>query len=555
MFKKSYKNLFKFKKYYKKEQKLINCLIIVMIIASSMGMLLPYFFSQRLINITILNAELVFKFSIIIMIIISIHHLNWYLWEKLASLLTNNVSLSIRNDLTYKMLNTTYFEIKSKTSGYYLERLNDDVFTVSSFLANILGTLIDTLTNFSFLGLIYILNFKSGLIFTIGIIILYIIDSIRINKEVKYIEKLKILNEKYSSKINENYKGIKDIKCLGIKNQIYEETNYFSSEISMITIKMEKTIALYNRIKTYLQYVLELILIIYSVYVLIPNNKLSIVVLLMIIDYSGFMYELVGFIAKIKEQLIKGELKASRLLEILENQNIDQFGNAKNKIKNNFIDVHNLSYSYPDEPKKKVLKNISFEIKENTSNIFIGSSGSGKSTLFGILTKLFEIENGKVLIGNRDINDFTEEDLREKIFVVNQEIFMLNDSILNNIKIVKPKASLNEIISVCKKANIYEEIINLKEGFNTLITENGNNLSGGQKQRIAIARSILKNCPILLFDEPTSALDINNQKKFIEIINTLKKEKTILIITHKFENLESIDNVFELINGLIVNRR
>lgn len=555
MFKKSYKNLFKFKKYYKKEQKLINRLIIVMIIASSMGMLLPYFFSQRLINITILNAELVFKFSIIIMIIISIHHLNWYLWEKLASLLTNKVSLSIRNDLTYKMLNTTYFEIKSKTSGYYLERLNDDVFTVSSFLANILGTLIDTLTNFSFLGLIYILNFKSGLIFTIGIIILYIIDSIRINKEVKYIEKLKILNEKYSSKINENYKGIKDIKCLGIKNQIYEETNYFSSEISMITIKMEKTIALYNRIKTYLQYVLELILIIYSVYVLIPNNKLSIVVLLMIIDYSGFMYELIGFIAKIKEQLIKGELKASRLLEILENQNIDQFGNAKNKIKNNFIDVHNLSYSYPDEPKKKVLKNISFEIKENTSNIFIGSSGSGKSTLFGILTKLFEIENGKVLIGNRDINDFTEEDLREKIFVVNQEIFMLNDSILNNIKIVKPKSSLNEIISVCKKANIYEEIINLKEGFNTLITENGNNLSGGQKQRIAIARSILKNCPILLFDEPTSALDINNQKKFIEIINTLKKEKTILIITHKFENLESIDNVFELRNGLIVNRR
>lgn len=160
MFKNRYKNLKEFKKYYKKYRKLILALIIVMILASSLGMTLPYFYSKRLIGITDNYFKQVLTYSIFIVIIITFHHLFWYLWSKLGSILTNKVANDIRNDLIERIVNTKYFDIKHKTSGYYLERINDDTLEVASFLAAILGTLVDTLTNFSFLILIYILSFK-----------------------------------------------------------------------------------------------------------------------------------------------------------------------------------------------------------------------------------------------------------------------------------------------------------------------------------------------------------------------------------------------------------
>ena len=547
---KKYKSLSKFMKYYKRQKKLTIILIIVMILASSLGMILPYFYSKRLVGITETYFNGVLLYSLLIILIIIFHHLFWYLWEKLASILTNKVSIDIRNDLTERMINTNYQVIKHKTSGYYLERFNDDVDEVSSFLSNFLGTLVDALTNFSFLVLIFFLNYKCGILFIIGIILLYVIDSIKIKKDLIYTEQIKELNEIFNSKINEDIKGIKDIKGLGIKEYIINGAQNISKKLSDTKMKKDKTIALLSRIKTYTQYVLEGILIIYSVGVLIPNKEISIVILIMILDYTGFMYDLVGFVANMKDHFVKSEYKSKRLLEILENKSIDNFGKT-NKLDNYKIIVNNLSYSYDDNRTKKILKNISFKINENTSNIFIGESGSGKSTLFGLLTKILNAPNDKIFIGNKDINKISEKTFRENICIINQETFLLNDTILNNIKIVKPTATYDEIINACKVANIFDEINKLENKFDTLIVENGNNLSGGQKQRIAIARAILKDSKILLFDEPTSALDKNNQTLFFDTINNLKQSKTILIIAHKFDNLDSFDNIFELKNGII----
>ena len=551
---KKYKNLTKFMKYYKKQKKLICFLILVMVLSSSLGMALPYFYSKRLIGITDNYFNGVLLYSGLIILIITFHHLFWYLWEKLASVLTNKVSIDIRDDLTEKMINTNYQIMKHKTSGYYLERFNDDVDEVSSFLSNFLGTLVDTLTNFSFLILIFFLNYKCGILFLIGIIILYIIDSKKIKKDLLYTEKIKELNEIFNSKLNEDIKGIKDIKGLGIKEEIINSTQKISKELSTIKIKKDRTIALLSRIKTYMQYIIEAVLIIYSIGILIPNESITIVILLMILDYTGFMYDLVGFVATMKDHFVKSEYKSKRLLEILENKNIDEFGKTNNLDSYQII-VNNLSYSYEDNKTKKVLKNISFKIKENTSNIFIGESGSGKSTLFGLLTKILNAPNNKIFIGNRDINKLSEKAFRENICIINHEPFLLNDTILNNIKIVKPNATYEEVINACKIANIYDEINMLENKFDTLVVENGNNLSGGQKQRIAIARAILKDSKILLFDEPTSALDKNNQTMFFDTINNLKQTKTILIIAHKFDSLDSFDNVFELKDGIINNKK
>lgn len=549
MFKNRYKNLKEFKHYYKNYKKLILVLIIVMILASSLGMTLPYFYSKRLIGITDNYFKQVLTYSIIIIVIISFHHLFWFLWSKLGSILTNKVANDIRNDLIEKIINTKYFDIKHKTSGYYLERINDDTLEVSSFLATILGTLVDALTNFSFLVLIYILSFKCALLFTIGIIILYLIDLIKIKKDLKYTQELKELNESYNTRINENIKGIKEIKGLGIKEEVLNNVTNLSKKISDTQIKKDRTFELLSRIKTYIQYIIEAAIIIYSVGILINKGDMTTVVLLMVLNYIGFMYELVGFISNLKDHFVKSEFKAKRLLEILNNKNVEKFG--KDKIIDKYdIKVKHLSYCYEDG-NKKVLNDINLNIKENSCNLFIGYSGSGKSTLFGLLTKILSVKNNTIFIGSKDINKLSEKAIRDNICIINQEPFLINDTVLNNIKIVKPNATMEEIKSACIKANIYEEINSFENKFDTVINENGNNLSGGQKQRIAIARAILKDSKILLFDEPTSALDNNNQKLFFETIDYLKNNKTILIIAHKFNDFKIFDNVYEIQNNKI----
>lgn len=547
MFFKRYKNLRKFKKYFLTYKNTIKILIIVMFLASSLGMLLPYLISKRIIGITNINSNIVLSYSVLIILTILFHHIFWYLWEKIGSILTNKVSIDIRKDITRKFIDTKYLYIKNKTSGYYLERINDDVLEVSSFLSNVLGTLVDTLTNFSFLVLIYFLNYKCGILFTVGIVYLYIIDLIKIKKDMKYTEIIKQLNEKFNSKVNENIKGIKDIKALGIKNIACNDTNIISEELSNIQIKKDSSYALFSRIKTFSQYFIETLLIIYSVLYLIPNNEMTVVILLTITNYIGFMYDLVGYFAKMKDYFIKGDYKAARILEIIDNDNLEKFG-LKNNIKGeSSIIIKDLSYSYEED--NMVLKDINLSIKSNSATVIIGNSGSGKSTLFSLISKLLNTNNNSIFINGNDINSLSEKCLRSNMCIINQEPFLLNDSIINNIKIVKPTSTLEEIYKACKKANIHNEIKAFKNGYDTIINENGSNLSGGQKQRIMIARAILKDNKILLFDEPTSSLDKENQELFLKTIKTLKKKKIILVIAHKLSSYDEFDNIYEIKNG------
>lgn len=445
MFLRKYKNLYKFKKYVMKYKKAIMLLRVVMLLASSLGMLLPYFTSKRLIAVNNIDAKSVVVCSVIIMSIIVFHHIFWYLWEKIGSKLNNNIAMDIRKDIISSMMNTKYNKIKANTSGYYLERINDDVLEVSSFYYYVMSVLTDSITNISFLIFIFCLNYQCGLIFLSGILFLYIIDLIKLKKDIKYTEQLKHLNEKFNSKTAESYRGIKDIKGLGVKNEVIKNFNIINQKLVKVQIQKDKTILFYSRIKTFSQHLIETILFAFAILYLIPRNAITVITLLTIINYSGFMYDLVGFFAMLKDYYVRGEFKAKRILEIMTEDNFEVFGNFNEDLNKYSIRVKNLSYSYEDGKNTLVLDKINFKITPKTVNVFIGSSGSGKSTLFAILSKLLQCENDKVYIGNKDINDLSEQQFKNNVCIVNQDPFLLNDTLLNNIKIVKPSASLEEI--------------------------------------------------------------------------------------------------------------
>ncbi len=235
------------------------------------------------------------------------------------------------------------------------------------------------------------------------------------------------------------------------------------------------------------------------------------------------MYDLVGYFASMKENLSKGEYSAGRIIEIINEKTQETFGKETSRNNNYDLEIKNLTFRFEDT-NMPILKNINLKIKQNSSLAIIGESGGGKSTLFNLLSKLLEVQDNKIFISNNDINSLTENEIRKQISLINQETFLFNDSIMNNLKITKD-LTIEEIYNACKIANIHEDILKFKNGYNTIITENGNNLSGGQKQRLSIARALLSKSNILLFDEPTSALDNENQNNFCNIIKSLHGKK------------------------------
>lgn len=217
-------------------------------------------------------------------------------------------------------------------------------------------------------------------------------------------------------------------------------------------------------------------------------------------------------------------------------------------IKSNEIEFKNVSFSYG---KGEVLKGISVALKPNTLTAIIGPSGSGKTTFCKLIPRFYDVSEGEILIGGAKITNISTEELMKNISMVFQNVYLFEDTIMNNIRLAKPNASDEDIISAAKKAHCHDFIKSLQKGYETKIGEAGSTLSGGEKQRIAIARAILKDAPIVILDEFTSALDVENERNILQAIDNLVQNKTVIMIAHRLETVRKADNIIVLDKGEI----
>lgn len=211
------------------------------------------------------------------------------------------------------------------------------------------------------------------------------------------------------------------------------------------------------------------------------------------------------------------------------------------------ISFSNLLFSY--DGTKNDIDVANLEIKEKTMTAIIGTSGSGKSTLMKLLAGFWDFERGDIRIGNIRVKDLSMNDLNSLISYVDQNTFLFNDSIMENIRVGKRGASKDEIIAAAKKAACHDFIVGLPRGYDTIT---GDRLSGGERQRIAIARAILKNSPIVILDEATSSTDIENEEKIQEALLEFTKDKTVIVITHKIKTIINADKIIYMDNGKIL---
>ncbi|MBR2660716.1 MAG: ABC transporter ATP-binding protein [Clostridia bacterium] len=213
------------------------------------------------------------------------------------------------------------------------------------------------------------------------------------------------------------------------------------------------------------------------------------------------------------------------------------------------IELKNVDFSYD---RRKIIDNVSLTIPEKTTTAFVGPSGGGKTTLCHLMARFWDVQGGKVLLGGRNVKDYSFDSLMKNFSFVFQNVYLFEDTIANNIRFGEPEASMDRVIEAAKKARCHDFIMALPEGYQTVIGEGGASLSGGEKQRISIARAIMKDAPVIILDEATANVDPENEAELTAAIEELTKEKTIIMIAHRLKTVHHADQIFVVDNGKIV---
>ena len=221
------------------------------------------------------------------------------------------------------------------------------------------------------------------------------------------------------------------------------------------------------------------------------------------------------------------------------------------KPENTDIHLEHVGFAYEN---RKIIDDVTLDIKEKTTTAIVGPSGGGKTTITSLIARFWDVQEGEVTLGGRNVKDYSFDSLMENFSFVFQRVYLFEDTIANNIRFGKPEASMDEVIEAAKKASCHDFISALPKGYDTVIGEGGATLSGGEKQRIAIARAIMKDAPIIVLDEATANIDPENEKELTEAIENLTKEKTIIMIAHRLKTVRHADQIVVIDKGKIVQQ-
>ena len=280
------------------------------------------------------------------------------------------------------------------------------------------------------------------------------------------------------------------------------------------------------------------------------NGSMQLVYTIVMLLCSFIVFEsldLAGTYTALLKIIGKGVDLANEIL------NIEQMDIEGEEIipENRDIHIEHIGFAYEN---RRIIDDVTLDIKENTTTAIVGPSGGGKTTITSLIARFWDVQEGKVTLGGRNVKDYSFDSLMENFSFVFQRVYLFEDTIANNIRFGRPEASMDEVVEAAKKAACHDFISALPEGYDTVVGEGGATLSGGEKQRIAIARAIMKDAPIIILDEATANVDPENEKELTEAIENLTKKKTIIMIAHRLKTVRNADQIIVIDKGKIVQR-
>ena len=417
---------------------------------------------------------------------------------------------------------------------------------VPMLLVLVLGGVLNTLV--FVLGTL-IFNVKVGLVAVAGVIVFFIVTSVMEKKSSANADKMTETQTRLTKEVLATLQGMQVIKSYNLGGENNRALRKSIKDTSRTLLDLEKSVAPY----TVIQRIVMGITTVAMVYVSLNLNlsgELPLAETILMIMASFIIFEgLIG--AGSNMAILRACENAIDSVGFIDSMPDMKEGSITEPIKNHNIVFKDVSFSYDDRP---ILKDVSAEIKENTMTAIVGPSGSGKTTFCNLIARFWDVNSGEILIGGKNIKDYKIENLMNSISMVFQDVYLFEDTIENNIKFGKQNASHEEVVQAAKKARCHEFIEALPEGYNTLIGEGGASLSGGEKQRISIARAMLKDADIIIFDEATANIDPENEDKLKEAIESLTKNKTVIMIAHRLKTIRNADQILVLKDGEIVER-
>lgn len=524
---------------------------IVSIIEAIISAIIPLLAAKVILNITngiinqlILSAIVVFIIELILYVMI---YFKGFFYQKIYQ----KTLIAIQKSLTKEILNLEVQEIDKNSSGLFINRLNKDTQDIAGLFMEYAYWLSYIITNVGVLVTIFILNKYLFIYAVITSLIVYFINRKSLAKQYEVQRKLKTIEENKTGLTSELVRGIRDIKILNASRSILKQAYNKIEDATNEQVHIMNIRRLYNYIESNIRALTDLGLILVGC-LLYNKSLLSIPNFVIIYNYQAKVKNLLVGIVKIAEYNKKFSIAANRVYEVIENDKFakEQFGNIKKDKLEGSIKFVDVSFSYDTE---EILKKMNFTIKPNEKIAFVGKSGAGKSTISNLITHLYQVSSGKILLDDININDLDCNTIRNNMSIITQNPYIFNFSIKDNLLLAKENATEKEIREACRLACIDDYIMSLPDKYDTPLGENGIILSGGQKQRIAIARALLMQTEIILFDEATSALDNETQEQIQKAIDNLKGEYTILIIAHRLSTVIDADKIFVIDDGKIID--
>ncbi|HCJ40258.1 ABC transporter ATP-binding protein [uncultured Ruminococcus sp.] len=390
---------------------------------------------------------------------------------------------------------------------------------------------------------------RIGLILCGGLVVFFIINSGMMKVSAGMAKDKQKKDAALVAKVIEYIQGIFEVKTFRLTGSRSHELNTAIDENENANSAMELKLIPYMTMQSFWLKVVGTVIVMTSVLLHISGSMDLLTTIIMIIS-SYLIYAQLDTAGNYSALLRTVDVCVSQAQEILATPQMDISGEDIEPAQFS-IKAENISFAYD---KRKIIDGISLDIPQRTTTAIVGPSGGGKTTLTSLLSRFWDVDSGKVTLDGRDVRDYSMDALMRNYSFVFQRVYLFADTIANNIRFGQPDAPMEKVIEAAKKACCHDFIMQLPDGYDTVIGEGGTSLSGGEKQRISIARAIMKDAPIIVLDEATANVDPENEAELMKAVEALTKEKTIIMIAHRLKTVRKADNILVISGGKIAQQ-
>lgn len=524
--------------------------VIIAIIGVFCGVV-PYFALAKITqNIAINNTDLEFYIRPILLILGGL--IGSVIFYEISTLISHNLAFRIiedeRKKLVRKINRLSMGEIEKRSSGEWTQFMVETLNKIEQPIAHVIPEVIANLIiPIALVVIIFIIDWRIGIAnlitLPLGVLFSILMMGGYEEKSRNYQEAAKNMN----TTAVEYIRGIQVIKAFN------KSASSYGKFVDAVNSNRDSMLNWYLSVCFYMTAAMEvlpstLLFVLPTSLYLYMNGSIEVGNLIMCVLLSYACYKPLIKAMSHMDTMANVRVVIDEIKNVMELPELER-GNGEEKIRSYDINFENVCFAYND--KKKVFDNLSFSAKENKLTAIVGYSGGGKSTIAKLIAGYWNINKGKISVGNVNLKDVSLEKNMELVTYVSQENYLFRKSIIDNMRMANQNASIEEIKDACKKASCHDFIMSLPNGYETIIGESGSNLSGGERQRLTIARALLKDSPIVLLDEATAYSDPDNEAEIQKSIDALVENKTVIMIAHRLSTIIGADKIIVLNNGEI----